>query len=245
MPEDAPVAESQGKRRDPVVATLSLAVLLMIVVLLASVATVLWYATQRRDGPRTSAERALGVAEIAAKEQPKVVENWAALAMAQAQMGQYDEAEASVARGRKVRDAAILALAYAEIARCRGDLGGALERYDSAKKKAVAEGRAKQKELEEQEITFKPRNDVLIDATIGEARVYGLMGKLKEARAQFDEALRLDPLMADVRAQRGDIEAKQGDAAAARADYEQALRLVPDLEAAKAGLRRLNGGKSE
>lgn len=238
-----PVRRREGVTSDPVASTLLVGILLMLIVLLGAVGSLVWYTTVQNKAPRSEAERNLVRAEAETKRNPKDYKNWGLLALAQANMGRFADAEASIASGRKVADNGTLAVVYADIARLKGDLGEAIYRYEAAKKKAVAEYAARKAELEAKGVLATEPNRALIEATVGQGQVYLAGGRYKEAKAQFDAALKLEPRMADVLVQRGDVEAKLGDEAAAKKDYETALRFVPQMPAALKGLQSLGKGQ--
>lgn len=238
--EPAESAQAKPRRGDAVTRILATAVVLAIIVLVASSATLIVYTLQlKKAPPRTDVERRIAEASAAVSENPKKVENYAKLAHAQAEAGRFGDAEATISRGRKVADAAILALTYGDIAFFRKEYGEGLRRYASAESKANAEFDQKRKDYKAQGIKMMPPKDAIVSAALGQARCLVALQRSKEAKARFDYALKLSPLMADVLAERGDLEAKAGDAKAAKADYSTALRLVPDLAAAQNGLKQL------
>jgi tetratricopeptide (TPR) repeat protein len=222
---------------------LLLAIFLMVVVLLVSVGTLLWYTALQRKAPRTEVERELEVAQAAVQANPKDVTSWARLAEADARIGRYAEAEAAVANGRKVQDSGLMAVVFADIARFAGNKAEAVSRYEVAKKKATAEYNAKKKDLQGKGIKLKAPNSALIEATVAQGQVYMTMGRFADAKADFDSALKLDPTMADVLAMRGDSEARLGDLKAAEKDYRTALTYVPQMAAARNGLDALGKGQ--
>src|SRR5206468_5170259 len=61
-------------------------------------------------------------------------------------------------------------------------------------------------------------------------------GRLDEARAHFEAALRPEPGYVEVHNNLASVMEKQGDLARARVEYEAALRMVPDLAQAHDGL---------
>ena len=54
------------------------------------------------------------------------------------------------------------------------------------------------------------------------------MGKRSQALADYDEAIRLDPLYARAFGRRGLLRAAMGDLDQAQADLNEAVRLAPD-----------------
>ena len=61
------------------------------------------------------------------------------------------------------------------------------------------------------------------------------LGKYKEAFADYDRAIELQPDLAAAYYNRGNAKYELGDPQAAVADYDEAIRLQPDLAAATTG----------
>ncbi len=74
------------------------------------------------------------------------------------------------------------------------------------------------------------------------AGALGALGRIDEAAAQLDVALRLDPVNVEAHHNRGVIHERRGDTAAAIAEYRTALRYNAGYEPARAALVRLTGG---
>lgn len=238
LPEAAP-ASRPGLMEDPTIRLLVVSTFLALIVLLSAVAALVWYSTRQAGAPRTQVEHDLAVAQMAVNEQPKDINNWIALASAQARSGQYSAAEQTVSRGRAVKDSSQLDIIYADVANREGNRQEAIRRYEVAKSKATAEWAAKRKALQATDTRLVGPNDGLITAAVGEGQVYIALGDYKNAKAQFDTALQQDQTMADVRSMRADAEVKLGDTAAARSDYKTALQYDPNQSAAKKGLAGL------
>jgi tetratricopeptide (TPR) repeat protein len=209
--------------RDPLQRWLGIVFLLVLTVFTATAVSLVVYVLSMRDAPRTSVERQLAADEIAAREQPQNVENWARLALSYARAGQWTDAADAIARGRVIEKAAILDLTEADILRMKGDKA-AIAAYDRAVASARAESALQAKELlEKKAVDVPPPNVVLIEALTGRAIALDAFGRTEEAVTQAEEALSLN----------------LGRTAEAEAEYRRALTYVPDLDSAIEGLKKL------
>lgn len=241
-----PEPQSGGRRSsaapiDPMVRLLLNTVALLTIVLLASLALVLWYSGQAKP-PRTAAERDLDAAEALAQSQPKEPSNWARVAIAYAKVGRHADAKRAIDRGKKAKpSAAIIYLAEANAIDLRGDHEAALKAYEVTEEKAIAEYEKRRKAAEAAGIKWDLKNDVLVETLVGKARVQVELGRKQEAVTAYDAALKIKPMMADILVDRGDLNLELGRKAEAKRDYEQALRFTPDNKRASEGLRKLDG----
>ncbi|MBA4371044.1 MAG: hypothetical protein C0418_05655 [Coriobacteriaceae bacterium] len=216
---------------------------LIIVVFVAAAVSLVLYVLSMRDAPRTSVERAINSDEVAAREDPQDVENWARLALSYATAERWPDALAAIERGRRLRKAAILDLTEADILRMKGD-EAAIAAYARAIKSAQAEYDAQVKQLREKKGIVTTTSNVLVfEAMYGRARALDSFGRTDEAIVQARQALQLDPTAADVHVFLGDLLAKEGQDDEAEAEFKAALTYVPDLALALEGLRKLEEGK--
>lgn len=227
--------EARGTR------TLVYIALALTIVVLASVVTVLWYTLQLGDAPRSAAEKETAAARNAVHENPGDPELWAALALSQGRAGEWREAQAAIEAGREIEAHPSLDLAEAEVVRMRGDTDEAISLLEETKRKAEQYYSSREEELAGRGVSVEMPRKYVAEAAILLARIYHGQGDLSGALAEYDVALGIDSLMADVLVERADVRAESGDADGARDDYERALSMIPDYPEATEGLRRLGG----
>lgn len=228
--------ESQA---DPVVRFEGAILIALVLALAAGAASLLLYRLVTREVPRTAVERQLMTDEVAVREHPDDIENWARVALSYAHAERWDDAADAIEKGRAVDDAAILDLTEADILRMKGD-AAAVDAYDRAITSARAENERQVAELLKKKAVDVPPPDVLlIEAMRGRALALHSAGRTEEAVEQASEALALDPTDAGLRTALGDMYRELGRAAEAEEQYRAALRYVPDLTAALEGLARL------
>jgi tetratricopeptide (TPR) repeat protein len=218
---------------------LLIVVLLVTIVFIGAAGSLVLYVSSMRDAPRTAAERQIATDEVAAKEQPQVVENWARLALSYANAGRWSDAASAIAKGRTLKKAAILDLVEADILRLRGD-AAAIEAYD----RAIKSGQVEYDELvrslrDDKGVTQPPSPGLLVQAMTGRAYALAAAGRTQEAADQALQALKIEPTDASLLAALGDMYAKLGRTADAEKQYREALTFVPDLQVALDGLKRL------
>jgi tetratricopeptide (TPR) repeat protein len=71
----------------------------------------------------------------------------------------------------------------------------------------------------------------------------GQLGKVREAIAHYEEALRIDPDLVEAHYNLGVALEKAGRVPEAMQHYQQALKLRPDITAARDALARLRAGQ--
>jgi tetratricopeptide (TPR) repeat protein len=211
------------------------------VVILAALATVVLYGLQLDRAPRTLQERNLAAAQAAVNDSPDDATSWLLFAYAQAETGRFSAAEDAVERGKALSDTAAFAIAYAYIAEAQGETDEAIDRYESAKQQAIADAEAQAAELAEVGVSYDTVNTDLADAAIAKARLLAGLDRRQEALAEYDVAIETNPQMADILVERGDLRYSLGDTEGARADYTEALRFMPDMPEALAGLALIGG----
>lgn len=236
---------ASGLRRMPAAdlqRVLTVATLVVVVVILASLATVVLYGLQLQSAPRTLQERTLAVAETAVVETPDDSDSWLALAYAQIEVGRYGAAAETIEKGMTVEDTAGFYIADAYLSEVQGRAEEAIEQYEAAKQRAVAEREERNQELEAVGVTLETVNTDLADAAIGKGRLLVEAGELQRALAEYDVALDANPQMADILVERGDVKASLGDIDGSRGDYQRALAFIPEMPEALDGLARLEAG---
>lgn len=237
--EGADASVAGTRRRDPVQRWLMIVMGLVLLVFVSAAAALVMYALSMRNAPRTAVERALSADEVAVKETPDDVENWARLALSYAAAERWSDAMSTIERGRKVKEAAILDLVEADVLRLKRD-EDAIAAYDRAIKSAQVEYDAMvEKAMKEKGVVVTAPNSVGFEAMYGRTIALDMFGRTDEAIAQAKKALEITPTDADLLVVLGDIYAKAGRKAEAEAQYREALRFVPDLQSALDGLARL------
>jgi tetratricopeptide (TPR) repeat protein len=232
--DSAPARPTLGRGRS-VESWLLTVVLLVTIVFIGAAGSLVLYVLSMRDAPRTAAERQIAVDEVAAKEKPQIVENWARLALSYGNAGRWPDAASAIAKGRSVKKAAILDLIEAEVLQMKGD-PAAVAAYDRAIKSGKAEYEEQVRVLrEEKGVTKPPPPELVIEAMAGRAYALAEAGRTQEAADQAVQALDLEPTDASLLAALGDMYAKLGRTSDAEEQYRQALTFVPALD----GLKRL------
>lgn len=215
----------------------------LIVVLLVTTGTLVFFLLSLQKAPRTVAERDLSVAESAVREQPGDTASWTKLVYAYAQLKRVDEALAAADKGRRLTKADALLLAKADVLRSAGRFKEAVGVYDRAGT-AIEEAQAETIAARKKTGIFIPLKDVtMVRVYYGRAISLHALGKVKPAITDLERAVALAPEQAYLFVTLGDYYAEIGGAAKAEAAYRNALRYVPDYAEALAGLKRLNGGK--
>ncbi|MHB1340752.1 MAG: tetratricopeptide repeat protein [Coriobacteriia bacterium] len=218
------------------------ATLALMVVILASVVTVVLYGLQLQKAPRTLEERTLAVAETAVKEKPDDPSSWLMLAYAEIEIGRFAAAGEAIATGKAIMDLPDFYVADAYRAEAAGDSDEAIDLYEAAKQRALEYRKARDAEVAAVGARLTGPNTALADAAIGKARLLARAGDLKRALVEYDTALEVDSRMSDILVERGDVRARTGDTQGAKSDYEAALEFVPDMPEALDGLARIEAG---
>lgn len=229
---------------DPIVRRLTGIMLLVLIVFLTAALSLVLYVLSMRDAPRTAVEREMATDEAAVREQPAGVDNWARLALSYAHAERWDDALATIDRGRQVKKAAILDLTEADILRLKGD-PRMMAAYDRALASAQAEYASDLQTLKEKKgVGVKLPDDLVFEAMAGRARALAIAGRTAEAIDQARAALASDPSDADLHVALAGWYAKAGRTKDAANEYRAALSYVPDLKAALDGLKKLGEVKT-
>jgi tetratricopeptide (TPR) repeat protein len=88
-------------------------------------------------------------------------------------------------------------------------------------------------------------NQTSIELFLLKATAETNLGKHQDAVKSYDNALLMAPLASDLLVLRADAKYRAGDEKGAKEDYQTALKYVPDLEAAKAGLSTIEAGSPD
>lgn len=239
--EPAPaIAPRQG---DPVVTLLLTVALALIAVLLATGTLVFVYLNTLNEAPRTSIERDLAVWETAVKERPADVNSWANLAYAYAEAGRIDDALETIARAEKVTGRSQFVIVEADVLRLGGRFAEAVRAYGEAEKAVLDLQR--QAEIEREKVGVKlPADDAsLARVYYGRALARQELGDVKNAIADIEKAVELQPRSATMWVSLGDLYTRSEETSEAEAAYRTALKFVPDDSGALEGLERLEGGR--
>jgi len=217
------------------------AVLATIIVILAVVATVVLYGLEVSKAPRTTAERAVAISEAATREKPKIAQNWVDLTYAYVAADRFADAAQASANGKKVENLPAFYIADAYLLEQQGKTAEAIEAYEIAKTRATEYHDERVRAAMEVGAKFATPNYDLADAAIFKGRLLVSDGDAAAALTEFDIALKVDPKMSDVLVERATVKLTLGDTDGARADYTQALRFIPGMPEALAGLEKVGG----
>ena len=212
------------------------AVLALIIVLLGTAATLLYYLGNQNTAPKTYTERELAQWEAAVAENPGDASAWAKLAYSYAEAGRIDEALTSVDRGRRVAQADALVLVEADVLRIAGRYAEALDAYDVAEQEIAAAQEAAELELQKKNV-FLPLDGASMGGVYygrGLCRIE--LKDIEGAIADLEKAVDVMPQQSTIRIVLAEQYAKTGEYDRAEEQYSEALRYVPDDPAALEGL---------
>lgn len=236
-------AGEETPRRDPVERALLIAVTLILAVFVATAGSLVLYVLSMRNAPRTEVESEINAGQVSVKEHPEVVENWARLALGYAKAERYDDALSTIRRGRNVKAAPILDLTEADILRLKHD-SGAVSAYEHAIETAKTDHEQQLQALRQKKgVTVSLVSDIEFEARRGLVMALIDANRYKDAADQARTALAMDPADAELHATLGDVYVRLGRKSDARAEYRDALRYVPDLKQALAGMKRIGEGE--
>jgi tetratricopeptide (TPR) repeat protein len=230
---------------DPLTKRLVLASGVLVLLIIALTAAVVYVGAQSRTVPRTQVERNLMVARQQTQTTPKDPNAWISLASAATQAEKYDEAGNAISALQQLTSQAVVPLLRGDLAVAKGDLSGARGYYAKAVeqgKKDVNTEKDKAAEAGVSPSQVKP-SEAMVMAYLAlgrldmEAKDYG--SAIKNLKA----AVASDPTAADSLAALGDAEAAAGQTKAAEGSYKNALKFIPDYQPALDGLKRLQGGR--
>lgn len=234
---------------DPVVWWLKIAIGMVITIAFVAVIYGLLTGIVSPSSPRTATEARLTLLEATIKQNPESGAAWRDYAAALYASGEK-------AKARKVVDRATNAVSGLDRtfpALIELDQLWAEKEYERVVTKAKRAFEA-DKKYHQEYIAAKARMGVTIrdsdipsketiEILLYQARGSGAQGDWTAAIEALTTALTYDPLASDVLVLRGDAYERDGQPDKARADYEQALKYIPDMPAALAGMERVGGAK--
>lgn len=235
------------KRRgmDPLTRKLVLASGVLVVLVLALTAAIVYFASAGITVPRTRAERDLMVARQKTQSTPKDPNAWIDLAAACIGAERFDEADVAIDVLEKLTKQSIVNLLRGDMAYAKGDVSGARSEYQKALKQADVDRQAlitKAAGRGMPATSVQPSRQA-VSAHIALARLDTEAGDHDAAIKHLQAALKLDPNAADVLTALGNAQAADGDNKGAEASYRRALTFISDYEPALTGLERLRGGR--
>jgi tetratricopeptide (TPR) repeat protein len=234
--DDADVQESAP---DPYITGLIVFALMVVVALLASTLGIYIYLTTLNRAPRTAAERDIISMEVATKERPNDVLAWVQLAYAYASAGRDSDALRAVQRGENAQNGERLSIVRADVLRFSGHPKEALAAYNEAEKLIQKMFERQKKENAKIGVSADLSDDSLVKVYWGRALVEEQLGDTAAAVKDLEKAVKEQPDQSAILASLGDLYAKTGQAAKARKAYQSALKYVPDMPEALAGLEKL------
>lgn len=231
---------------DRIVVFLRWAIIFVIVCILCLALYAVLAGVLSPPAPRTQAELILARSEAAVQANKKDGQSWAQLARAQYLTGKKKEAYATIAQARKSieeTESPILWVNNQELDMTIRD-GKNEQALKMADKfiKMDADIRIKQRAAELNKGIDQPlegqstENQTTIELFLMKAAAEGNLKKHKDAVKSYDNALLMAPRASDILAMRGWAKLDAGDKAGAKKDFQAALKFMPDLESAKAGL---------
>ncbi len=237
--DDAEAAPEPAPEPDPVSAWLLRVALALIIVVLATAASLVIFFVTVEKAPRTAVERDIAASEIAVRERSSDPAAWQALAYAYVRGERFDDAVEVSRRGRAATGAEILLLSEADALRFSGRHKDAIAVYDEAVTSLSEEESAAVAAREKQGIATPPSNASLVNAFYGRALSRNETGDSAGAIADVIKALEFSPQDSSLLATLGKFYEKTGETAKAQAAYREALRFIPDYPPALLGLKRL------
>jgi tetratricopeptide (TPR) repeat protein len=226
-------------QHDPVARRIISIALGLIILWLAGVVSALLFGMMDPTAPRTSTERALKVYESVVESGEANPTVYAAYIRALTEAGQYTRAQqlinASVDADESTRAQILVEQARLHNARNRHE--SAIETVDEALAQFEADWARIEAAAKERNVPVTEQRPIEHrQALILKAAAFDGLKQPDKALEIYSDYLEIWPADADVRTLRGDIYAEQGDNDQAEADYREALRYIPDYEAALEGL---------
>jgi tetratricopeptide (TPR) repeat protein len=244
-PKGDAAAPRSGVFRDPVVRKMTYAAYGLVILMLATVLSVLVTGVAAPTGPRTAAEQQLLLAAAQVRQPGARGDSWAPYVVALVNTGDLAGARAALAQARATADSSASA-PQVDLSEAR--LLKAETRYTEA---IIAAQRA----IDSVRSDYTKRVDsggatatatlaaglgaTYYEALLVQAYSFAELRRWTEAVAQFDAYLKANPTASDIFVDRGNAKAELKDKAGAEKDFRQALRFVPYDEGAKAGLKRI------
>jgi tetratricopeptide (TPR) repeat protein len=219
---------------------LGIAALLLAVGVLTLLLFLVNAALNQQDVPRTAAERDILRLESMLDRNPGEAEIWSEYIHELTAAEEFGRAEEAVEAAKdEVGEATPVMVEAARLLDARGERDRALEVASAALDQAIEEKEAQLERERGEGVASNTRFTQLITASILKAEVLESVGRWEEAAAAYQVGLDEDPTMADVLVAQGQAYAEAGLEEQARQAFEAALLYVPDYEAARVGLQRL------
>ncbi|MEI8083887.1 MAG: tetratricopeptide repeat protein, partial [Actinomycetes bacterium] len=233
------------RRRDPIARWLVLAILIIIILWLVSVASALMFGfLSPAQAPRTEIEHQLSEYQQKTQSGKATAKDWAGYVAALLEAGQISKAESVVNQALKTSktDKSYVYLSQARVLMARKRYSDAVKAADAALAEAQKETDGEVKRLKAKGIAAtaeKRRVPSWMDALLIRAQALAAAGKTAEAIKAYDAFLVLAPTESDVMTVRGLLKVKAGDKAGAEKDFREALRFIPDYQPALDGLKQI------
>ena len=241
--EEPEPEELRPAQLEPVSGWMLRVALALIVVLLVTTASFVFFLLTLHKAPRSAAERDLAAAESAVRDKPGDAQSWTKLVYAYSRVRRFDEALATAEKGRRVTKSDALLLAEAGVLRSAGRFKEAVATYDRARTAIEAAQAAAVVARKKQGILVPLGDTTMASVYYGRAISRHALGEVGPAIADLEKAVAIAPEQAYLFVTLGDYYAETRATAKAEAAYRNALRYVPDYPEALSGLKRLTGGE--
>lgn len=233
---------SSDQRRSDVVFWLLFGVFALVILILGAIIWALITTSTIESGaPRTAYERQLRVLEAAVEKSPDNTQAWGDYIKLQVNGGQIAAAERAIADADAAlgKRSGVVATEVARIALLSGDTDTALAGVDEALVLIEQETQAEIERLASKGVVQEMDPTNRIGALLLKAEIQVARDDDAAAVTVYDEALDLDPTMADVLVERGLLLEQLGDLERAKADFRGALTFIPDYQPALDALARV------
>lgn len=244
QPEATTHESDPGLLADPVVRIMSYVLLGLVILFLATVVSVFGTGIVAPTGPRSVAERKLMQASEQVRAGAKG-EEWAPYIDALIVAGDLPAARVALSQARASATAtastSLLDLSEARIYKADEQYEDAVKAADNAMKGFQAQYDARIAKGGKIAATAKVngQGDGYLNAALVKASSLVALGRHKDAIALYDIYLKRNFTAADIFIDRGNAKIAIKDNAGAAKDFKEALRFMPDDEAAKAGLKKI------
>ncbi|MEI8080971.1 MAG: tetratricopeptide repeat protein [Actinomycetes bacterium] len=244
-PSSATSPAPTRKRRDPVARWLLMAILVVIILWLLSVASALLFGfLSPAAAPRTSIEHQVAEYQLKTQTGKAAAVDWAAYVSALLEAGQVTKAESVVNQAIKTSksDKSYVYLSQARVLMARKRYNDAVKAADAALAESKKETDSEVKRLQAKGINAtveKRRLPSWQDSLLVRAQALAAAGKTADAIKAYDDFLVLAPTESDVLTVRGLLKVKVGDKTGAEKDFREALRFIPTYKPALDGLKQI------
>lgn len=240
---------------DRVIVAMRWAIVFMVVCIATLAAYAVVAGVFRPPAPRTQAESILSRSKASVQANKEDGQAWAQLARAQYLTGNKNEAYETIALARRSVEASERPILWINIQELDmtirdGKNEQALKMADTfVKKDADIRVRERAEELSkgiDQSLEAQTvQNQPSIELFLLKATAESNLKKHKAAIESYDNALLMVPLASDILTLRGWAKLNAGDEKGATKDFETALKYMPDMESAKAGLQAIEEQSSD